>query len=105
MKNNDKNKKPKQSLKRIIVNNLRMYAKIARLTPDFFAITVLKGLLQGASTSAEAVFTVKLFDAIDGGATFEEVAAIIGLMALFYLFSIFSMHFTGSISTVYVSKS
>ena len=86
MKNKEnKNKKPKQSIKKIILNNLKMYAKVARVTPDFFIITVLKGIIYGANASAEAIFTVNLFDAIDGGADFPQVAAIIGYMALFYL--------------------
>ena len=80
-----KNKKSKQTLGKIVVNNLRMYAKVARLTPEFFIITVLKGLFYGASNSAEAIFTVKLFDDIDGGAGFSDVAKIIGFMALFYV--------------------
>ena len=93
MKNKEikENKAPRQSIGRIIANNLRMYAKVARLTPEFFIITVLKGLFFGANASAEAVFTVKLFDAIDGGASFSEVSKIIGFMALFYvIFYIFN---------------
>ena len=93
MKNKEikENKAPRQSIGRIIANNLRMYAKVARLTPEFFIITVLKGLFYGANASAEAVFTVKLFDAIDGGASFSEVSKIIGFMALFYvIFYIFN---------------
>ena len=61
-----------------------MYAKIARLTPSFFIVTVIKGLMYGANASAEALFTVKLFDAIDSGAEFSEVAFIIGMLAAFY---------------------
>lgn len=61
-----------------------MYAKIARLTPSFFIVTVIKGLMFGANASAEALFTVKLFDAIDSGAEFSEVAFIIGMLAAFY---------------------
>ena len=86
MKKERKNKKGelKQDIGRIISNNLRMYAKIARLTPSFFIVTVIKGLLYGANASAEAIFTVKLFDAIDSGAKFREVATIIGMLAAFY---------------------
>ena len=86
MKNKDKNNRaPKQGIGKIISYNLRMYSKIARTTPDFFAITVIKGLLYGFNASAEAVFTVRLFDAIDRGEPFAQVVKIIGLMALFYL--------------------
>ena len=74
----------KQGVGKIISNNLRMYAKIARLTPSFFIVTVIKGLMFGANASAEALFTVKLFDAIDSGAEFSEVAFIIGMLAAFY---------------------
>lgn len=84
MKKANNTKAPKQSIAKIISNNLRMYAKVAKLTPDFFIVTILKGLIYGANTSAEAIFTVKLFDAIDSGAEFAEVATIIGWLALFY---------------------
>ena len=77
-------KKPKQGIRTIIFNNLRMYAKVARLTPEFFILTVIKGIIFGINSSVEAIFTVKLFDAIDRGAKFSEAAAIIGYMALFY---------------------
>jgi len=84
MKNKIKKDKIKQGIGKIISNNLRMYLKVARLTPDFFIITVIKGLLYGINASAEAIFTVKLFDAIDRGAKFGEVAGIIGWLAAFY---------------------
>ena len=81
----------RQGLSHILVNNLRMYIKIARMTPAYFILTVLKGLFYGASSSATAIFTVRLFDAIDAEADFPTVAVIIGYMALFqvifYLFN------------------
>lgn len=84
-KNRKSEKKPKQNIRTIIFNNFRMYAKIARLTPEFFIVTVIKGIIFGINSSAEAVFTVKLFDALDRGASFGEAAVIIGYMALFYV--------------------
>ena len=85
------NQAKRQSLRRILASNLRMYAKMARMTPAYFILTVLKGLFYGASSSATAIFTVRLFDAIDAGADFPTVASIIGYMALFqvifYLFN------------------
>ena len=78
-------KEPKQGLKRIFSNNLRIVAKVARLTPDYLISVVIEGIVWGMMNSAEAVFTVRLFDALDAGASFAEIATIIGFMAGFYV--------------------
>ena len=78
-------KEPKQGLKRVVSNNLRIIAKVARLTPDYIISVIIEGIIWGMVNSAEAVFTVRLFDALDAGATFPEIALIIGIMAGFYL--------------------
>ena len=79
------NKKPKQKLSKIFSNNLRIVAKVARMTPDYFISVILEGIVWGMINSVEAVFTFRLFDALDAGATFREVALIIAAMAGFYL--------------------
>ena len=79
------NKTPKQKLSKIFANNLRVIAKVARMTPDYFISVILEGIVWGLINSVEAVFTFHLFDALDAGKTFREVALIIAAMAGFYL--------------------
>ena len=79
------NKKPKQKLSKIFSNNLRIVAKVARLTPDYFISVILEGIIWGLINSVEAVFTFHLFDALDAGKSFREIALIILAMASFYL--------------------
>ena len=79
------NKKPKQKLSKIFSNNLRIVAKVARLTPDYFISVILEGIIWGLINSVEAVFTFHLFDALDAGKSFREIAWIILAMASFYL--------------------
>ena len=79
------NKKPKQKLSKIFSNNLRIVAKVARLTPDYFISVILEGIIWGLINSVEAVFTFHLFDALDAGKSFREIALIIIAMASFYL--------------------
>ena len=78
-------KAPKQKLKRILSNNLRIVGKVARLTPDYFISVFLEGIVWGLINSVEAVFTFHLFDALDEGRSFREIALIILAMAAFYL--------------------
>ena len=84
MKNHD-SQKPRQRLSKVFANNLRIIAKVARMTPDYFLSVILEGIVWGLINSVEAVFTFRLFDALDAGATFREVALIIVAMAGFYL--------------------
>lgn len=87
MKNEAKNKAPRQSVGRVLKNNLRMVAKVARLTPEYFFTMILEGVVWGLINSVYSVFTVKLFDALDKGTPFNECAAIVLYMAAFYLFA------------------
>ena len=80
-----KNKKKRQSLGKILSNNIRIVAKVARLTPDYFISVIIEGIVWGTINSAMSVFTVYLFDSLDAGAPFGKLAAIIGFMAAFYL--------------------
>ncbi len=87
MKKDVKNKAPRQSLGRVLKNNLRMVIKVARLTPEYFFTMILEGIVWGLINSVYSVFTVKLFDALDMGVPFSECAAIVLYMAAFYLFA------------------
>ena len=84
MKKHD-SQKPRQRLSKVFANNLHIIAKVARMTPDYFLSVILEGIVWGLINSVEAVFTFRLFDALDAGATFREVALIIAAMAGFYL--------------------
>lgn len=87
MKKEAKNKAPRQSVGRVLKNNLRMVIKVARLTPEYFFTMILEGVVWGLINSAYSVFTVKLFDALDMGLPFKDCALIVGVMAAFYLFA------------------
>ena len=84
MKKN-KTKKTKQRICRIFLNNFRIVFKVARMAPDFFVMMIIDGIISGLLNSAEAVFTLHLFDSLDRGETFENVAMIIGIMAGFFI--------------------
>ena len=86
MKKNE-NKAPKQSVGRIISNNFRLLAKVARLVPGYFISIIVEGIIKGIRGSLEAIFIVKLFNALDGGADFRELAIIIAWVAGFYTFA------------------
>lgn len=85
MKKAKENKKPRQPLLKIFSNNLRMLGKVFRLAPDYFIAMMFYGIAWGLIHSSEAVFTLHLFNSLDADATFPELAAIIGIMAAFYL--------------------
>lgn len=82
-----KGKIKKQHLFRILSNNLKIVIKAAKLTPDYFISVIVEGIVWGLINSAEAVFTVNLFNALDEGKPFSEIAYIIAVMAVFYLFA------------------
>lgn len=82
-----KDKLPRQSLGRILRNNIRIVAKVARFAPDYFISVIAEGIIWGLINSAEAVFTVRLFDALDLGKSFGEIASIILFMAVFWVLS------------------
>lgn len=73
---------PKQSPLRILKNNFRIVAKVVRLGPDFLLGNIIMGILAGLNISADSLFTLKLFNALDDGSEFEAVASLIGLYAL-----------------------
>ena len=81
-------KKPKekrQSLGRILHNNLVLFGKVCRYAPDLVLGAFFEeGVLQGIHNSIYAVFTLYLFNSLDLGESLGTVAKIIGLMALWY---------------------
>ena len=79
------NKTPKQKLSKIAKNNLRMLAKIIRLSPVYCIGTVLEGIIWGALNSAMAVLSLNLFNALDLGTPFPDIAKMILTMAVFYI--------------------
>ena len=82
---NARPKAPKQKMSKILKNNLLLLKKTAKLTPDYFILTFVEGVVWGIINSAISLFTVYLFDALDVGAPFSRMASIIGIMALFYI--------------------
>lgn len=76
---------PKQSFSRIIRNNFGIVAKVARLGPDYLIGSIIMGVLYGLNNSANTIFIMKIFNAFDEGLSFEAVAGMIGLMALWNL--------------------
>lgn len=76
---------PKQSLARIMKNNFGIIAKVARMGPDYLIGNILMGVVYGLTNSADTVFTVKLFNALDEGAELGDVAFMIALMAVWNL--------------------
>lgn len=78
-------KAPKQRLTHILKNNLRLVLKVARITPDYFISVIVEGIIWGFINSAEALFTVMIFNTLDSGSSFRDAAVIIGLAAGFYL--------------------
>lgn len=90
----NKSKTPRQSPVQIIKNNLRLLCKVFRHGTLFLSDIVIFAVIRGFFNSAEAIFTVKLFDAIDKGAEFREIIGIIGLMAAVYVayYAIHAIH-------------
>ena len=80
-----KTKEPKQSLWRVIKNNLVIFGKVCKYAPDLVILAFLEeGVLQGIHNSIYAVFTLHLFNSLDLGEPFKKIAVIIGLMVIWY---------------------
>ncbi len=78
-------KTPRQHIGKIISNNFKILAKVAKTTPDYFIAAIIEGIIWGMLNSASAVFTLNLFDSLDRGESFSKIASIIGIMAIFYV--------------------
>ncbi len=83
----DKTKKTKQPLKTVFSNNIFILGKVWRLMPSYIILTVCEGIMWGIINSAEALVFYTIFNALDAGESFARLAAIIGMVALFYLVS------------------
>ncbi len=80
-----KQKKKKQKFSRILKNNLCLLIKTAKVTPVYFILCIIEGVIWGMINSVTTVFTVKLLDSLDKGLPFSEMAKIILIMAGFYV--------------------
>lgn len=83
----DDKKKNKQKVSKVLVNNLRMIAKIWKMTPEFIYTITLEGVVWGLINSVEIIFVNRMFNAFDENPHFGYVAIIIGSLLLFYLFA------------------
>ena len=80
-----KPREPRQSLGRVMRNNLHLFGKVWRFAPELVILAFLEeGVLQGIHNSIYAVFTLHLFNSLDLGEPFSRIALIIGLMAAWY---------------------
>ena len=80
-----KPREPRQSVRRVLRNNLVIFGKVCKYAPDLVILSFLEeGVIQGINNSVYSVFTLYLFNALDLGESLGRVASIIGLMALWY---------------------
>ncbi len=94
MKKDEKKEKKEKKipLGRTLYCNFLMLSKIWRMTPQYIVFMVIVGLVGGAASSLETIFTYMLFNALDEpGVTFGRMAGYLGvilgvnlLIGLFY---------------------
>jgi len=78
--------KERQTLGRIVSNNLYMLRFVARHTPSYFVGMIVEGIVWGIIHACTSVIFVKmLFDRLENGVGFEPTASVVGLMAAFSL--------------------
>ena len=63
-----------------------MLKKVAECTPFYFIGMIINGIIWGAMSSATALFSYNLLNAIDAKAEFSHALRLILMMALLYLF-------------------
>ena len=81
-----KPREPRQSLSRVLRNNIVIFGKVCKYAPELVILAFLEeGVLQGVHNSIYAVFTLHLFNSLDLGEPFGKIALIIGLMSAWYL--------------------
>lgn len=81
-----KPREPRQSLLRVLRNNIVIFGKVCKYAPELVILAFLEeGVLQGVHNSIYAVFTLNLFNSLDLGEPLSKIALIIGLMALWYV--------------------
>ncbi|MBR7184564.1 MAG: ABC transporter ATP-binding protein [Clostridia bacterium] len=83
----EKEKKLKQPLRRVVSNNIFILRQVWRLMPSYLILTVCEGIMWGLINSAEAVVFYTIFNALDTGEPFARMAYLIGMISLFYLIS------------------
>ena len=82
-----KPREPRQSLIRVLRNNIVIFGKVCKYAPELVILAFLEeGVLQGIHNSIYAVFTLHLFNSLDLGEPFSKIALIIGLMSAWYAF-------------------
>ncbi len=83
-----KDKKPRerrQSLIRVLRNNLVLFGKVCKYTPEFVLLSfIIEGVFLGVNNAVYGVFTLNLFNALDRGDPLGDVVKVIGIMALWY---------------------
>lgn len=79
------NKTPKQPLKTVFSNNIFILDKVWRLMPSYIILTVCEGIMWGIINSAESLVFYTIFNTLDAGEPFSRLAALIGMISLFYL--------------------
>lgn len=77
---------PRQSVFRVIRNNARILGKVFRHGKLFLFDVLFFAVLRGFFNSAEAYFTVIIFDAVDEGRSFSEIIRLVAAMAAVYTF-------------------
>ena len=80
-----KQKEKRQSLDRILRNNVVLFGKVCKYTPELVLLSFfIEGVFLGVNNAVYGVFTLNLFNALDRGDALEDIVKIIGLMALWY---------------------
>lgn len=90
-------KTPKQRPDAVIKNIAALFVKIAKYTPEYIVITVLRTAISAVGMSASTLFTYTLLNALDETADFGYAAKIIALMAAFYLIQYLFYSLNGNI--------
>lgn len=75
-KNNKKDEKKKEPLKKIIKNNFHMVKKIFRHSPMLVVLMIMNGVVGGVCSSIGVIFTAQVFEALGRGAEFSEFIPI-----------------------------
>ncbi len=77
----------KQKFTSVIGNNIAMLKRIAKYTPEYFALMIFDGVLWGFINASMAIYNYKLLNAVESSGDFRYALLIIGVMAVFNLFA------------------
>lgn len=78
-------KKPKQSLGRILYNNWYMLRKVSTLAPLYPVLMVVEGIFMGLMNAAVSFYSFQILNSVDSVGSFGKSALLIGTVALFYV--------------------